>query len=340
MAMINFQQKFFDRLFECYPKRSEAVDRIEEILGFTRDTIYRRIRCETILHPDELYQLAKAHNLSLDALMGMGPNQNEVVFIFNSFANKINSFEDFMETLIQTIQSIKYIHDGEVYYASSEIPVFYQTLLPHFFSFKLYVWARTAWNFQHFKNLPFDFNLIPKTVQLRYQEAFDLYKTLPSTELWSSGIFENTLSQIEHHLDANLFAEPRDAMKLLDELYNICEHMRAMAENGRKFSYGGSQEHGSPFLLYHNEMVHTNNTILFLSPSVKLLFSTICNPNFIMSRDQRICEFTHDWFKNIMSNSSMISHTNERMRNRFFDGISRKIDIMRKKTDLKIMEEY
>jgi hypothetical protein len=338
--MINFQTKFFERLFECYPKRSEAIDRFEVLLGMSRNPVYRRIRCETILHPDELYILAKAHNISMDALMGMGQNQNEVVFIFNSFSNKINSFEDFIQTLIQTIEGIKYIHEGEVFYASSEIPVFYQTMLPNFFSFKMYVWARTAWNFPHFKNLPFHFDVIPKSVRLRYNEVYDMYKMLPSTELWSSGIFENTLSQIEHHLEANLFADPKDALVLLEELYATCDHMRQMAIAGQKYAYQGHKESGSPLILYHNEMVHTNNTILFVSPSVKLLFSTICNPNFIMSRDQRICDFTLDWFKSIMSNSSLISQTNERMRNRFFDGILRKIDIMRKKTEVKLLEEY
>jgi hypothetical protein len=335
--MESYQTRFFETLIGMYHKRSDALQSISQILQVSLDAVYRRVRNETIISPDEMEKLALHHNISLDQLMNQ--NRNDVVFQFNSFSSQVNTFEDFLSTLIATINQIKFIPNGQVLYASSEIPVFYQVIVPRFFAFKLYVWARTVWNFPQFQNRPFEFSLIPASVQLQCKEVFDLYKDLPSTELWSSGIFENTFSQIEHHLHSNKFKQTSDALLLLDDLEKICMHMREMAYHGKKFVQGTSPSIGEKITLFHNEMVYTNNTILFISPNLNMLFSTICNPNFIVSKDARICDYLQNWFDAVKNKSIQISEINEKGRSRFFDGILRKIDIMRRKTEIYILEE-
>lgn len=334
--MSGFQIQLFDRLIALYPKKSDAVQSFEDILNIGKDGVYRRIRGETLLTPEELVKLAKVHQISLDQMIGH--QQNDVLFHFNSFSNKINTFEDFIDTLVQTAQQLHYVHHGQVLYASSEVPIYYQTIVPNFFSFKLYVWARTVWNFNQFENIAFDFSLIPKSVHLKCKMAFEAYQQLPSIELWSSGIFENTFSQINHHLDYQKFIHPSIALKLIDDLELLCKHMSEMAAVGKKYLPGNSPETGSDFTLYHNEMIYTNNTILFVSPELKVLFSTLCNPNFIVSRDRRIVDFMDQWFQTVKNKSILISRINDKERNRFFDSIARKIDIMRKKVELKVLE--
>jgi hypothetical protein len=336
--MSTIQMNFFDKIIAMYEKKGDAVASFEIILNLGKDAVYRRIRNETLLNPDEFVALAKAHNISIDQLIDL--KKNDVLFTFNPFSNKVNDVDDYIDTLIDTVQQLKYIHNGHVLYASSEIPVFYQAMVPSLFSFKLYVWARTVWNLPAFQNVPFSFDLISRTVTLKYKEIFELYKTLPSTELWSSGIFENTFSQIEYHLDTNKFKNPQDAIHLLNEIETLCNHMLEMANIGIKFEPGSNPDLGSSLKLYHNEMVYTNNTILFISKHLKLIFSTICNPNFIYSRDNKMCDFVDNWFHTVMNKSVLISEINEKERIRFFDRIKRKIDIMRKKIEIKFLEQY
>ena len=57
---------------------------------------------------------------------------------------------------------------------------------------------------------------------------------IPSTELWSLNIFDNTLNQVEYHAESGYFARIEDALELCDMLKRIAKHMESMAERGEK----------------------------------------------------------------------------------------------------------
>jgi len=334
----NLQIIFLKKILEQYSNKSIAVNELCNILDLGRDSVYRRLRGETILNPDEMMKLALAHKISIDQLMEI--EQNDVMFTFNAFSQKINHTGNYMDNLINLLTQLGMTVRSEVWYASSEIPIFYQALVPEVFSFKLYVWARTVWNLDYFQGKPFDFEIIPADSRLKYPLLFNHYKMLPSVELWSSGIFDNTISQIEYHIETNMFAKPKDALVLVEGLKTICDHMRNMAKEGRKYSPGTSIENGTELQLYHNEMVYTNNTILFLSKNVNLLFSTICNPDFIMSKDDRMIRYMQGWFDSVIRKSILISKVNEKERSKFFDRVMKKLEIVQKKIELKLEVDY
>ncbi len=325
----NFQVQFLDRILSQYNRKGEAVDHLCKLLNVSKDGVYRRLRGETVLSPDELRTLSLTHTISIDQLMAV--RGNDVLFTFNPFSNRIGEVGDYVQNLIQLLHQFAMLPKSMVYYASCEIPVFYHSLVPELFSFKLYVWARTVWNLPFYQDSRFHFNLIPADTRLLYPELISSYKAIPSIELWSYNIFDNTLSQIEYHLESKMFDNPADTLVLFDGLERICEHMREMATLGIKYTMDGDPDNGTPFTLYHNEMVYTNNTILYCARELRILFSTFCNPNFIMTKEYRICEFSENWFQTVINKSAQISVQNERQRNRFFDGILRKIDQSRKR---------
>jgi len=328
----SFQSKFLGELTSRYAKRSEAVEKIGSVLGLTNDNVYRRLRGDTSISLDEMRTLAEAYKMSIDKLLDL--NQNDVMFTFNSFDNQIKHVDDFVNNLLGLLTQFSMVPDAKVLYASAEIPVFYHAIVPELFSFKLYVWARTVWNLDYFQNEKFKTDIIPYTTRQSFQKINDLYKHLNSVELWSYNIFDNTLNQIEYHLESAMFENENDAIILCEALETICHHMREMAIKGRKFSLKGDSEMGSELTLFHNEIVYTNNTILYTTPEFKLLFTTFCNPNFIMTKDQRICDFSNDWFNTVMSKSQLISGLNERQRNKYFDGIQRRIAMTKKRIEL------
>lgn len=328
----NFHSKFLRELISLYTKKSEAVERIGEILGISSNNVYRRLRGDTLISLDEMSVLAEAHQLSIDKLLNL--YENDVMFTFNSFDNQVKHVDDFVNNLLGLLRQFSMVPDAKVLYASAEIPVFYHAYVPELFSFKLYVWARTVWNLDYFKNEKFKTDIIPFTTRQSFNLLTEQYKHLNSVELWSYNLFDNTLNQIEYHLEGGMFENEQDAVILCEALETICDHMRQMAIHGRKFSLDGDAELGSELTLFHNEIVYTNNTILYTAANVKVLFTTFCNPNFIMTKDQRICDFSHDWFDTVVSKSQLISGLNERQRNKYFDGIQRRIALTKKRIEL------
>jgi len=85
-------------------------------------------------------------------------------------------------------------------------------------------------------------------------------------------------------------------------------------------------ENRSDFVLFHNEMIYTNNTIIVSTEAGKAIFSTLGNPNFIRGTDKRVTQFIEEWFDEIMIKSQPISAHAERARNHYFNRLLRKVE--------------
>jgi len=85
-------------------------------------------------------------------------------------------------------------------------------------------------------------------------------------------------------------------------------------------------ENRSDFVLFHNEMIFTNNTIIVSTEVGKAIFSTLGNPNFIRGTDKRVTLFIEEWFDEIMIKSQPISSHAEKARNQYFNRLVRKVE--------------
>lgn len=326
------QGHLLNNILHKFKKRSEAVEALSGILNIGKDAVYRRLRGDTLLTPDELRLLANKYQISLDALI-FG-DTDSVFFTFNAFSQTITSVEDYLIGLKDSVAQLTTLPEAKVYYASSEIPFFYYCFFPKLITFKLYVWGRTVWDLAYLRNKPFSFDLIPPQSLDISKELLGYYKKMNTTDLWSLNIFDNTLNQIEYHLNSGVFQKEEDAVELCACLNQLADHMCAMAEVGKKFTPGHESELGMPFNLYHNEMIYTNNTIFVSSPYTRVVFTTFGNPNFLQSSDERLCDFTQEWFQKIIRKSNHISEQAEKDRNRFFNGLKRRVDLTRKRIEL------
>ena len=334
----NLQDALLTRILSHFNRKSEAVEKLSELLNVGRDAIYRRLRGDTLLSPEEICILSEAFGISLDEVAF---GQSDLVFFtFNALSQKINTVEDYLGSVDENLSRLSQLPNAKIKYAATEIPIFYYCTFPEIISFKLYVWGRTIWDLNHIQQKPFHFDFLPPHVMEMGRRLLDNYTQLATTELWSLNLFDNTLNQIEYHVNNGSFAEEKDALLICDRLQELAEHLCFMAEKGRKFKQSQDPDLGPDFRLYHNEMLYTNNTIFLSSPSVRIVFSTFGNPNFIGSTDPRICDYTEDWFEKVISKSGAISMASERARNWYFKGIQKRISQTRSRIKLQIEGGY
>ncbi|MBL7804262.1 MAG: hypothetical protein JNL02_11040 [Saprospiraceae bacterium] len=325
MPEASLQQKIFDLILSRYARRADAVSALCALLDTTKDPVYRRLRGDTPLTPDELALLARHYHLSLDAVVyGQGDN---LLCNFNAFSQQVRDFADYLQGYVTDLEKMRRLTDLHLYYASAEIPVMTYHFLPELICFKLYIWGRTTWNLHYLRQRPFDFELLTPPVLRLSKAVLDHYLHLPSTELWSLNIADNTLSQIEYHVTSGGFSKSSDALVLCDKLLVWAAHMKEMAASGRKFPLGSHPSESScVFSLYHNELVFTNNTALAVSDAGKAVYSAFCNPNFIKSSDPKLCDYTRNWFDSVIAKSNPISQSAEKSRDWFFQGLAKKIE--------------
>jgi len=331
--MGNFQDQIFEQIIAQFPRKTDAVEELAQYFSVGKDAIYRRMRGDTILSPEELKALAKKYSFSLDALAFQHPDL--VFFSFNSFTRRVESFEDYLLEIYKNIETARLLPGIEIYYSSAEIPIFYYCYFPELISFKLYVWGRTVWNLKYLDAQPFHFDMMGAKTQNLTSELLQKYNYLPSTEFWSSSIMNNTLSQIEWLVTSGDFANPEEALALCDVLIELNHHMRNMTKARKKFGMKVHPEEAkTPFSLYHNEMIFTTNMIYVKSDVAKIVFSTFKSPNFLRSVDRRLCNHIDDWFQNIKRKSTQLTGGQEKQQNWFFNTMEKKILSTRKRIEL------
>lgn len=328
----NIQTRFFNQLLHRFPRKADAVEALSELLNLSKDAVYRRLRGDTLLTPDELLDLAKKYRISLDAL-ALGETDT-VFFSYNTFSKPVKDLNDWLSSVHTDIQRVSQMPSTYIYYASLEIPVFHYLFFPNLLAFKFYVWGKTSWQLDFLQNRLFSFDLLTPQDEYLATEILEYYLHIPTTELWSLNIADHTLNQIEYTLLSGNFSNREDAFTLCEQLLQLVQHEKAMAAAGRKFKlHQKAQNLSAEFNLFHNEIVHTNNTFLVKTAGGNVVYTTLSNPNFLQSTDLRLCENIEQWFNNIIAQSNGISRHSAKSRGWFFSGLEKKIQATMKKIE-------
>lgn len=329
------QDKLFEDVLSKFPKKSQAVETLTELFGVGKDAVYRRLRGDTLLTPDELSRLAQKFNLSLDSYVF--EDATTVFCSFNPFKKEIKNVSDYLEGIHKLMHRVQHIPNTSMYYATSDVPLFTYFFFPEILQFKIYIWGRAVWQFEYLDDMKFNFNTIGPHGMDMAKDMLKYYVNMPSIELLSTDILDNTLNQVEYHVNSGHFENVEDALTLCDRLNDLTNHMETMAKLGYKFLPSQSSEiKGGEMKMYHNEMVYTNNTILFDTDAGKAIYSSYTNPNFLKINDQRLCDFTHAFFEKIRTKSILMSVQGEKQRAWYFNRMRKKVALARTRITLQM----
>lgn len=337
MTQNYLQDNLLKQILEHYPKKALAVAQLAELLSVGKDGIYRRIRNDTLLSPDEIYFLAKRFKISLDEII-FG-HSNKIIFSYNLFDQKINSFKDYLEQIHQQIATVSKLPKVLIYYASQELAPFFYYFIPELAKFKLFIYGLTAWELDFLQDRKFTFDLLAPSEELLLAEIVELYSNHDTKDLWTQGILDNTLNQLEYIALIGRFEKPGDALLLCDKILELLNHIKKMAEVGGKFAIKSSPDASrGNFDLYYNELINTGNTILAVTGAGKYLYTTFINPNFLQTADPNLGDKMEQWFNATIQHSTSISRHSGKSRNLFFNRLEKKVSATRQRIELIVAE--
>jgi hypothetical protein len=315
----DFQRSFFQELEKHFLKRGEMVTALSKILNVGKDAIYRRLRGDTTLSADELMVLARKYDIRLDADQA-GPRPIDFPKALYQLTSEVDYFKE-VESQIAEIVSLKQV---TMDYATPELPIFYDLLAPTLLAFKTYVYGLTSWNFEKWKGVEFRPQLIDPEVFEIAQRILPSICNLPVRELWSVGILDVTLRQIEHAVDVGRLVDSKLIERMFVEIEMIISHMEAMTECGKRFLPGTAPTDDSPdFNVYHNEMTNTNNVIIIRSNKESFVIAALVNPDYIISRDEHVQRKMEIWFENLIENSDALIADSGKYKERYFSQLRR-----------------
>ncbi|MCB9246669.1 MAG: hypothetical protein H6606_09595 [Flavobacteriales bacterium] len=333
----DIQSAFIQSLKDRLPAHLSLVDELADLLNLSADSAYRRMRGDTPLTLQEAFLLAVHFNVSLDALMGQ--DSGIVPFIYQPIDEHNFRFRDYLKNVLDIMEFVDRHKDSDVVYLANDIPLFHLMHIPEIAAFKLFFWEKTILNYSSLADVQFEIGVADEFVNEISRKIRNIYCRIPSTEVYSSESIDATLKQIEYCFVAGMFKNEEDAGTLCDLLKNLMAHIRKMAEYGYKFKY--DRDGNLPveimensfvpnYMLYFNEVVHTDNTVLIKSGDEQRTYLTNNGINSFFTRSKRFYDDTYRSVDILLKKATLISGTSEKERNRIFNAYNRKIDNLRK----------
>jgi len=324
------QKKLLELVLKSSESRKDTIEVLQNLLGVSRANIYKKVKGDTLLSMPEIVTLMQRFHISFDQFVI--DSKKNVEFYFPYLNKPIKSFLDYVVPLHQIINDFSLIPDISIYYSTAELPFFYYYMSKPITAFKLYSYAHTTWQLPGYINRKFDIIEFSEFVHLSpyIDGVIEKYYKMPNTELWNINILNNTLNQIRTFLRSGLFQDPEYSLILLSELRTLMRHVQTMAKYGKKFVLGKEKptDKNVDFLLYHNEIAHTNNTLLVLSKQMNAVFTAYDNPNFIISFNPALIQHTLNWMKNIKQHAQPVTLEAKNNRLYLFDQIEKRIEWM------------
>jgi hypothetical protein len=320
-----------DQLFEMIRLKIDPnisfVHDLSELLGISYDSAYRRIRGEKELALEEIKAICFHYNISMDTLLNMKSGN----IIFNSLAIGEEGFtiSDWLKSLLVMIKEINVCKQKEIIYAAKDLPVFYYFEFPEIAAFKIYFWHKTLIPESDYQNRLF--TLEPEEELYRSGlELLSYYIKVPVIEIWSEETISSILRQIEYCFVSGFFKKREDIFRLCDVMDDWLNHIQQQAEFGFKFKVGTTPDGiADSYKLYNNEVLVTNNTIFVTMDGKEATYYTYNVINQLITTNPAFCGQVEKTLRNLMKNSTLISGTSSKERNRFFNILHEKVRTLR-----------
>ena len=319
----SIQTRLLDQIRKRLPEHVNLADELAELLSVSRDSAYRRIRGETVLSLDEAKKLYDRFGVSIDEMFS--PDSNMALFFHRALSVNY-TWDQWLTSVLRNLEVMERVEDKgkEMVFAAKDIPIFHYFRLPEISAFKMFFWLKTLVKDPNYVNKLYEPDVIPRDLTSLGTRVWNLYASVPITEIWSEEAVNDTLKQISYFHDCGYFADPKYARLLCDQLIQLLNTIRDEAADG-KTSFG------SPFKLYENEILIADNTILARMVKRRSVYINYNSLNLLTTLQDSFCDKTEAYLDNLIKNSVLLSSTSAKERNKFFSKMTERIEALRKK---------
>lgn len=325
----SLQKLLFQAIKEHIPSHVSFVHDISELLGISYDSAYRRIRGEKEMTLTEVQTLCSHYHISLDALLSIETHQ--IMFASLAIGEQGFTFLEWLQTILKEIKEIHACKEKEIFYSAKDVPIFHYFEFPTVFAFKSFFWHKVLFSSPDLVHAKFQSEIPPETLTL-VRSILSFYNRIPTVEFWNEETFDSLIRQIEFCHVCGYFKDDHDALKVLDEVTIMVDHLEKQASTGFRYFHGEKPEgvDGS-YRLYCNDVLLGDNTI-FISKEGRLkTFLTYNVINLLITEDPVLFRQVENSMRTLTKKSTLISSSSEKERLQFFIRLHARINRMREK---------
>ncbi len=331
----DIQQTIFLEIKNKIPENLSFVHEIGELLEVSYDSAYRRIRGEKIISLEELYQLSKRFDISIDSYFEV--KSGKIAFDNLTVGKQTSGVKDWLLKIQDDLNRVVQVPQKSIIYAAKDAPFYHFFQFPEIAAFKVFFWQKTLFQFEAYQNKKFSLDEYDDEIQQIGKKILITSTKIPTIEIWNEDTFGIFIKQIEYYWVAGLFKNERDLKTICDKLEEWIRHVQLQAEHGFKFLYG-QEPHGveDSFQLYENEVVLSDNTILVDIKGHKATYLTYNVVSLLMTQDQEFCSTIEKYMRGLIKKSTLISSSSSKERNRFFNKLIRQVQQLRSRIEMNV----
>ena len=323
------QINFLNRIKDIIPESVSFTDELAEVLQISTDSVYRRLRGETLLTVNEVYQLCTHYRISFDLFTHQAKN---IAFHYDDLKNP-SGFHTYLSTIYNDMKQIARSENKQIIYAAIDVPIFHHFKYPELSAFKMFYWMKAVVGVPSLDGKKFSVSHVSPEFAEIGKKIYDVYQNIPSVEIWTDETINSLIKQIEFYWDAGYFETQDDALTVCKQAREEIETLNKQAELSSKKM--NKSDEGS-FMLYHSHIEIGSNCIFTKKADIEAVYLSVHTFNKIVTGNPGFVEDSKAWLENLIKKSDLISGVSQVNRYRFFKRASDKLDrIFEKITDNK-----
>lgn len=330
MEQVNLQELYFDRIRAVLPSNASLVDELAELLQISNDSVYRRLRNETLLNIEEIVRLCNHFKIPFD--ITTTSDSNLVPFSYSRLKNT-DDFKSYLRRISQDMHAIRKAEKSKITYAAIDIPIFHHYQFPQLAAFKTFYWLKGVMNDTSLNGQKFNASLIDAELLDLGKEVYNLYCQIPGIEIWTTETVNSQFEQIQFFWESGLFQSKDDALEICNLCHQELEHIQQQADCGSKELDPLKRTSNNSFMLYHSEIQIGNNAIMVEKGESKGFYISCHTLNYMFTTQPAYCKDTQEWFDNLIRKSVLISGVSEKLRYQFFQNAYDKLEVLTKKIE-------
>lgn len=327
------QQNLF-RYIVAQTGSKSAIQAICDALHINKSSAYNRLNGAKRLDLEELALLVNTFRVPLEELLL--PEARQGLFRLDTVGQQFRTGREHLEQVLANFEHFSKAGDFKLRLCSDELSYFQCMHFRELALFKLFTYANINWQLPYSVSLKFDPDRFPEygVYEDLMVPILNHYNRIPTEEIWTDGIYDNILKQINYFEESGQIAGSGIVCLLYEQLEQLCAHQFDMATEGSKWAFSLLKSHTKPtggaFDLYYNGMAPVGITLLAESERLQGVFLVFDDPNFMFVGDSQFFRYTHDWMTNLRKKCIRISREAEGARRRYFEQI--KTGIQRRRT--------
>jgi hypothetical protein len=324
----NYEQ-IVEKVMVYVPGRNfkEKIDNLAKLLGMTDQSIYNKVSNRSRFTVEELFTICLTYKMSIDSIIyGSSSDKSYVPFYGDGLRYSPRSFREYLLNINKYFSQIRSLENVHGYFLANELPFFHILPFHNILYLKFYIWNEFNWKI---KGIPPLYNpeMVTKNSELiqESKNAYNLFCSFDSTEIWNPYILDNMLTQFENLIKVGIIRDKEHIKSFVFELNKLIELLETYTLDGHKPQNAKNQTFKS--LVHCTDLNLGSEIILVKSNQINFVFQQIDIPNYLRTSDPNMTENVYSYYNASLLKSTCITLTGQLAKELFFANLRRKIEL-------------